>query len=57
MQDNHLGITLTTVTRARLFAWLAALHDNDVRNDVTGDFVQPGEDLAHVVLLGTLAEG
>ena len=56
VHEDHLRVTLTTVTRARLLAWLATLHDDKVWNDVSSDFIQTREDLAHVVLFRALAK-
>ena len=56
VEEDHLGVTLTTVTSTRLLARLATLHDHDVWHDVSSNLIQAREDLAHVVLLGALAE-
>ena len=57
MHEDHLRVTLATVTRAGLLARLTTLHDNEVRDNVAGSFVQSREDFAHVVLLRTFAKG
>ncbi|KAL0769411.1 hypothetical protein CaCOL14_008719 [Colletotrichum acutatum] len=54
--NDHLRITLATVTGAGHLGRLANLDDNHERDNVTLDFVQTRVDLAHVVLLLTFTE-
>ena len=54
--EDHLGISLTTVTGTRDLRRLADLDDDHEGDNVTLDFVQTRVDLTHVVLLHTLTK-
>lgn len=56
MHQDHLGVSLSSVSRTMSLAWLSHLDDNDVRDDVAGAFVESSVDLPHVVLLLTFSE-